>query len=426
MNGYAQDVCNLDEAVQLSPYALVYVVSAMLGLCVATLHGGSAVGSKVILSVAVYVTGLIVLDTKQTQSRIARTIGVVSHDALHRLAEELGTISSQMVLGLALLLDACSPGALILDDVLIPKPFARYMCGTYASYDHAQKRHVPGQRLVVLIWSNGVICLPVAVAYWHHRDFVPHYRTKNELARILIYWAVRHHIPCAYLTFDNWYASKQNLRFVARLGLTYVTKLRRNAKVAWGGHRLHVTWFGRFKAHYYGALEVYIQQFPVTYAGTHPERLALVTNDTHAEPGRTKYLLTNALTLTNRQLVACYRRRWDIECFFRTCKQSFGLGACQATRMSPILLHVRMVFLAYTLTQLLVPNAPAVMEQTQTHLRSLHCLRLPSRSPVLVFQTPSGRLQPIPLEGLLRPLRTEIPALQGVTLPSLEEIIGSA
>jgi len=419
------EACNVDEFIQLSPYALVYVLSAALGLFVVTLRWTSYQGSHLVLRVAVYLTGLIVLERKQTQSRIARVIGHVSHDALNRLAQDLMPLYDQMVIGLLLILEALSPGYLILDDVLIPKPFAKYLCGAYPSYDHACKRHVTGQRLVVLIWSNGLFCIPVAFACWHHRQFVTHYRTKNELARLLVYWTVRHQIPCTYLTFDNWYASKQNLRCFTRLGLTFVTKLRYNAKVTGvSGHsKLPVSWYRRFKGHYYGSLGAYVMQFTVRYPGYGPGRLAVVTHDTHAEAGRVKYLFTNAMTLTNRDVVLRYRRRWGIECFFRACKQSFGLGACQASRMPQVLLHIRMVFVAYTLTQFLIPEPDGAMDQTQIHLRSLACLTGPATGPVLVFQHLTGRLEPVTLTRLLTPLRTRIPALQKVTLPTIQEIL---
>jgi hypothetical protein len=425
MDGQTLDACNLDEFIQLSPFALVYVLSAVLGLFAVTLRWTSYQGSHLVLRIAVYLTGLIVLDSKQTQSRIARVIGHVSHDALNRLAQDVTPLYDQLVIGLLLILEALSPGYLILDDVLIPKPFAKYLCGAYPSYDHARKRHVTGQRLVVLIWSNGLFCIPVAFVCWHHRQFVTHYRTKNALARILVYWTVRHHLPCTYLTFDNWYASKQNLRYFTRLGLTFVTKLRYNAKVTGvsDGSKLPVSWYRRFKGHYYGALGASVMQFTVRYPGYGTGRLAVVTHDTHAESGRVKYLFTNAMTLTNRGFVERYRSRWCIECFFRACKQSFGLGACQAWMMPQVLLHIRMVFLAYTLTQFLVAEPTGAMDQTQTHLRSLACLTGPARIPVLVFQHLTGRLEPVPLTCLLTPLRTRIPALQEVTLPTVQEII---
>lgn len=426
MNSTPWDTCNIDELVQLSPHALIFVLRASLNLFVTTLQWTSYCSSKTILSLAVYLTGLTNLETKQTQSRIARLIGHVSHDALNRLADHLQPLSEHLIMGILLILESLSPGYLILDDVFIPKPFARYVCGAYPGYDHAQKRHVVGQRLVVLIWTNGVLCVPVAVVFWHHRDFVRTYRTKNQLARILIYWAVRHHIPCTYLTFDNWYASKQNLRFFTQLGLSFVTKLRHNAWISYENTAHQVSWLTRFDAHYYASLEAYIRQFTVEYSGYGTGRLALVKHDTHAEPDRTKYLFTNALTLTNREFVLRYRSRWTIECFFRTCKQSFGLGACQAQMMSQVLLHVRMVFLAYTMMQLLRTDSANSLQQMQTNLRSLNCLVLPKNLPQLVWQQENGVLLPVTLETLLLPLKTRIQPFKELTLPSLQEIMCSA
>jgi hypothetical protein len=422
MNSTPLDTCNIDELIQLTPFAIVYVYRASLGLVATTLHWTSWCSSKTLLTVAVYLAGLTVLEQKQTQSRIARLIGHVSHDALHRLAEHLTPHYDQLIMGLLLVLESLTPGHLILDDVLIPKPFARLMSGAYPSYDHAQKRHVIGQRLVVLIWSNGVLCVPIAFVVWHHRIFVRTYRTKNQLARILVYWAVRHRIPCTYLTFDNWYASKQNLRLFTQLGLVFITKLRHNAKLHYDHTERHASWFRRFDAHYYQRLEAYVRQFSVEYSGYGTGQLALVTHDKHAEPNRTKYLFTNALDLTNQEFVRRYRSRWTIECFFRSCKQSFGLGACQAQMMPQVLLHIRMVFLAYTLMQFVGDEPDRSVEQTQIHLRSLECLVLPTRAPQLVMRQDDGRLRPVDVETLLVPLRTRIPQLQELTIPTIQEM----
>jgi hypothetical protein len=422
MNSTPMQTCNIDELIQVAPYAVVYLFHVALRMFVTTLHWTSSCSAKTILSVAVYLAGLTVLERHQTQSRIARVMGYVSHDALHRLAEQLTPVFAQMVIGLLLLLEALTPGYLILDDVFLPKPFARYVAGAYLGYDHSQKRHLVGQHLVVLIWTNGLLCIPVAFAFWHHRQFVRTYRTKNELARLVVYWAVRHHLPCSYLTFDNWYASKQNLTFFDRLGLVFVTKLRRNAWIRYEQTAHRVSWFRRFGAHHYPPLEAYVRQFSVEYTGYGTGRLALVMHDTHAEPDRTKYLFTNALTLTNQELVLRYRSRWAIECFFRTCKQSFGLGACQAQMMPQVLCHVRLVFLAYTLTHLLMSNPTTSLEQMQTHLRSLECLSLPNRAPQIVFKQPEGTLLPVAVDTLLSPLMTKIPTFQTLSIPTIMEI----
>ena len=422
MNSTPFETCNIETFVQLAPYAVVYIFQASLRMCITTLQWTSYLSSKTILALAVYLTGLTGLERKQTQSRIARLIGHVSHDALQRLADQLTPLYAQMVSGLLLLLEALTPGYLILDDVFIPKPFARYVAGAYPGYDHAQKQHLVGQRLVVLLWTNGLVSIPVAFAFWHHRLFVHRYRTKNDLARIVVYWAVRHHIPCTYLTFDNWYASKYNLTFFQQLGLVFVTKLRHNANMHYEQTPHRVSWLRKFDSHYYADLQAYVRQFTVKYSGYGTGQLVLVKNDKHAEPGHTKYLFTNDLTLTNQAVVLRYRSRWSIECFFRTCKQSFGLGACQAQMMPQVLCHVRMVFLAYTLTQLLMSTPTSSMEQMQTHLRSLNCLSLPDSPPQMVVRQPDGTLLPVDLDVVLSPLRTRIPRLQPLSVPTIIEL----
>jgi hypothetical protein len=148
---------------------------------------------------------------------------------LNRLAGELPMLCAQMTVGMtSLITDIYEIGYIILDDTVVPKPFSRLVAGTYVDYDHTHKRHIRCHRIVVVIWTNGIICIPVAFAFWHHRDFVRRYRTKNQIARILIYYVVRCHIPFSYLAFDNWYASKQNLRLFDKLGIKFVTRLRKN------------------------------------------------------------------------------------------------------------------------------------------------------------------------------------------------------
>jgi hypothetical protein len=149
-------------------------------------------------------------------------------------------------------------------------------------------------------------------------------------------------------------------------------------------------------------------------------------NDKHEEPGRTKYLFTNDLSLTNREIVLRYRSRWHVEVFFRTCKQNFGLTACQAQMMPQVILHVRMVFLAYVLTQLLLADDSISVGEMQKHLRSLHCLHLPKEDPKLISMQGDGTLIPITLEELISPSRTSVSSMTDVQIPDIIESINAA
>ena len=419
--------CDIDGLIKVSPHALFYIFHTLISLLTFGTKAARHLPAKALLPVAVYVTGLVALQRKQTQSRIARIIGHVTHDALNRLIDILPMLCTQMAVSVVSLITGIhKPGYIILDDTVVPKPFSRFVAGTYVDYDHTQKRHVRCHRIVVVIWTNGDIYIPVAFAFWHHRDFVRRYRTKNQIARILIYYVVRHHIPFSYLTFDNWYASKQNLRFFDKLSIKFVTRLRKNTWIVREDEKQKVQKLAKYECHYYSDLKAYVKQFVVKYPRFGIGSLAIVKNDKHEEPGRTKYLFTNDMSLYNRDLVLRYRSRWHVEVFFRTCKQHFGLTACQAQLMSQVILHVRMVFLAYVLTQLLMADDSISVGDMQIHLRSLHCLYMPGGAPELVSMKEDGTLVPITLAEAIDPIRTYIPSMMDSYIPTITECINAA
>ncbi len=423
--------CNMDGFMRVAPHAVFYIFHTLIGLLTTGTKSAPRLPAKALLCVAVYVSGLVALERKQTQSQIAKTIGRVSHDALNRLAPMLPMLCSQMAAGaLFLITGVYDTGYIILDDTVVPRPFSRFVAGTYVDYDHANKRHVRCHRIVVVIWTNGAIYIPVAFAFWHHRDFVRKYRTKNQIARILVYYVVRHGIPFSYLAFDNWYASKQNLRFFDKLSIKFVTRLRNNTWIvheAGTNQRQKIQKMTKYGCHYYGKLNAYVRHFQVKYPGFGMGSLAIVKNDKHEEPDRTKYLFTNDLSLTNREIVLRYRSRWHVEVFFRTCKQNFGLNACQAQMMPQVILHARMVFLAYVLTQLLMVDDSISIGEMQKHLRSLYCFHLPEEDPKLVsIQQGDGVLIPITLEKLISPIRTKIYSMMDVQIPDIIESINVA
>jgi hypothetical protein len=102
------------------------------------------------------------------------------------------------------------------------------------------------------------------------------------------------------------------------------------------------------------------------------------------------------------------------------------LTACQAQMMPQVILHVRMVFLAYVLTQLLLADDSISVGEMQKHLRSLYCLYQPKEDPKLVSMRGDGTLIPITLEELMRPSRTIIPCIMDAQIPDIIESIYAA
>lgn len=65
----------------------------------------------------------------------------------------------------------------------------------------------------------------------------------------------------------------------------------------------------------------------------------------------TKYLATSDLSLTGREIVSWYSRRWMIETWHREMKQNYGLIDCRCSRFSAIEAHVSLCLVAFLLAK---------------------------------------------------------------------------
>jgi hypothetical protein len=427
------------------------------------------VPARLWLAMAVYLTGLIT-QTNVTATAIAASVGLISHDGLSRLVQGLGwTLGQGASLAVRLVQALGVEGYLVLDDVLIPKPFASLIAFGGWDYDHSLKRHAFGQRLVFVVWSTGWLVIPLAFAFWQKgppparprrrrrrqrgrprkrgRPITDHsapgrrrralkrarrqaqkrrpvrlpngvrYRTKNELARALVWRVVRRGLRPRFILFDNWYFSRENVALFERLELSWVTRAQANLKVWLDGRRLSVQQVAatvtKANYHYYRALGVRLRSFQVQWQGRRL-KLTVIKDDRGPEGGRTKYLVTNDLTLTNQAHVRWYRRRWVIEVFFLDAKQEVGLARCEARTPQAVIAHVVLVCVAYTFLQLLKPLAAdrrVSGRASKDALAPLVVVRTLEASFEVARPEPSGHFECVSFDHLWHPVRTRLPGL---------------
>ncbi len=363
--------------------------------------------------VVIYCAGLCVLRKYQTCLGIERQLGGCSHDALTRLLNSKGwTVSQVMIASLQSVFWIVSgtPGAcwLILDDVLLPKAASKRMLAAHWDYDYVQEKKLRCVRVVVLCWSNGLVKIPISFLLWHKKgsEYLQQeghkYRTKNELARILVYRALRKNVPFDYLLFDSWYAGVVHLKWHNHHGIRFVTATKCNRKVrllavplsmrpARPGKHPNV-WVEKTPSqlaqeyphprsyHYYPALGCRTRRWEITIKG-YPGLLSLVCIKNYAtnaafqemvtsadkkQKDPNKYLLTNDPSLTVAEIVTWYRRRWAIEVLFRDCKQHLGFNACQARSVEAQERHIACVFLSYVLMEQMKADAAPSQKEANT------------------------------------------------------------
>jgi DDE superfamily endonuclease len=316
--------------------------------------GLASIGSPTTaILIALYVTGLVLLDAHPTQTRVTRLLPGRCHDALNRLLR-ITPWSTRALMGLlvAWVRRSGGPGYLCLDDVVVEKAFARRLPWAGWTYSFAKKRKVYGMHVVVVLWCapDRRWRIPVAFRLWRpKRSCAPHrYRTKLQLAAGMLTELVAAGLPIAYLVMDTHYTAGWFTRLAGRLGICWVGTLHPRTAVVWRGRRqpvaelaqqLRLSWRPRLG----------LRAAAVTvYAPRYGRLRLVVTRNRH---GNHECLATGELAADLTRVVTRKRSRWSVETIFRDTKQSAGLGACQCWTDQAMVRHVALVLLSFVVLQ---------------------------------------------------------------------------
>jgi hypothetical protein len=332
-----------------------------------TALGLDTVGSPTtFVLIGLYVTGLILLDARQTQTRVTRFLPGRCHDALNRLVR-LMPLSTRALLALLIAWAKRQPvGYLCLDDVVVEKAFAKKLPWAGWTYSFAKKRKVYGLHIVVMLWCSHDRHwrIPVAFRLWRPRRSVGkhEYRTKLQLAEAMLRGVIGAGLRCDYVVFDTHYTAGWFTRMLARLGLVWVGTLSPRTRVVWRGQkravsewapRLHLKWRPRL-----GVRAVALR----VYAPTFGTLRLVVTKNRH---GNFEYLVSNDLDADLTTLVVHKWSRWSVETIFRDSKQFAGLEACQCWADQAMVRHVALVLLALTVLQMLRTDPAETIEHVK-------------------------------------------------------------
>jgi len=304
--------------------------------------------------IGLYVTGLILLDARQTQTRVARFLPARCHDALNRLLRLMPLSTRRLLALLVAWAKRQGGGYLCLDDVIVEKPFATKLPWAGWTYSYAKKRRVYGLHIVVLLWcsTDGQWRIPVAFRLWRPKRSCAQrrYRTKLELAETMLKALITAGLPCEYLVCDTHYTAGWFTKMVSRLDLAWVGSLQARTHVVWHGQKLSVAELAtRLRLKWRPRLDLRAVALTV-YAPKYGTVRLVVTRNRH---GNDEYIVSNALGADLTTLVARKRSRWSIETIFRDTKQYAGLEACQCWVDQAMVRHVGLVLLTLVVLQML-------------------------------------------------------------------------
>jgi putative transposase len=266
-----------------------------------------------------YLTAILYYRTWATCVALAEALQTVSHDRLTRMLQ--ANWSGQRLLEHAVrTLFVWERGSLILDDTVVPKPFAAAMEGLAWVFSSQEHKPVYGFSVVLLIWTDGRVRIPLGIRLWHKGG-----PSKYVLALELLSYA-RNRLRChpEYVLFDAWYPSKALLKRIRDYGWYFVCRLKKNRRFngqPLRAYRRHPYWVAT------GWLSGGLKVLVVRYGA--------------------KYYATNRLTLPAAEVRRVYRGRAQIEEVIRVCKDQLGLNSCQARSERAQLHHLTCCLVAF-------------------------------------------------------------------------------
>jgi hypothetical protein len=170
-----------------------------------------------------YPTALLYFPQVAACLAIAQTLEHASHDQLTQMLR--GRWSGHTLLDMALrALFTVVGGYLIVDDTVVEKPSAALLEEAVWVWSTKHNQGVFGIPLVLLVWTNGQVRIPLAFRIWKKGD-----ASKFDLALELLSYARNQlKVKPRFVLFDAWYPSQKLLKRIRDYGWYFVCQLKKN------------------------------------------------------------------------------------------------------------------------------------------------------------------------------------------------------
>jgi putative transposase len=254
--------------------------------------------------------------------------GAAAHDAftrlLHRLEPDPDTLWQEAKGQVDL-----THGVLVVDDTVLDKPYARHIDLVGRHWSGKHHRVVQGIDLVSLVWTDGDRITPCDYRIYHDKKQA----TKNDHFRAMIDVAHARGFRPAFVLFDGWYSSLENLKHLRGLGFAWLTRLKSNRLV--NKDRQGETPLYRTEVAASGT-EVWLTGYGLVKV------FKIVAPD-----GDIAYWASSDLSMTDleRQQMAEYS--WAIETYHRGIKQCTEVERCQARSATAQRNHIGLALRAF-------------------------------------------------------------------------------
>lgn len=286
-----------------------------------------------------YADGLIKADGRKTCTELSKALDV-GHDKIQRDLENTSKhLDEVRALLVSNVINKKRQGFLISDSTLLIKEYSHKIEGVSHQHDGSKDQIIPGIGLSAIVWTDFESIEPVDLFMWQKGD-----RSKIATSTDKVI-ALAQKTNALGVLADAAFASIEALVKYAQANVSYIMRFHANRVVTVPG------FVGAAPIKNHPAFKLTRnRRCIIRMVIWHDIKLRVIALKFKNKNGdwTHMFLVTNMSRYDTQQIAKLYKYRWKIETFFRTCKQKFGLGDCQARSIKKQEAHCLNVFLAYS------------------------------------------------------------------------------
>jgi hypothetical protein len=294
-----------------------------------------------------YANVLILSNGKKNAQSIGSFINKSGDTILNILSDK--NVSVDGLLNIAKRLFGGKKVYLVLDDTNISKKYSNVIAGTSDNFDASSNTCERSLCSVVIMVTDGKYAIPLDHLIWISKDFIgeQNYKKKTDLAKELIE-AIISKIDIRCVVMDGLFAVDELISWLNEKKINFEMRFHANRVIVPDGSSDSL----QIKRYFIDKLEHKIKHRTICaqwknkyFYFTAVKRVTKTGRETIV------YQISNFKTAPSLH-ARIYGFRWNIEKFFRTSKQHLGLGECQSRKFVSQSNHIKHVFLAYAVLQL--------------------------------------------------------------------------
>ena len=201
-----------------------------------------------------------------------------------------------------------------------------------------------GQEYAVLVWTKETLTQVIGFRKIEKNNF--------QVSQDMLFHFLSFGISITGTRADGAYFKSGFRRCLRQLEMSLISKPRRDSKWFLGREEIQLKhWVKELKIdsfHHYGEQGVYARSFVMARYDCAPSRVVVMRPKRSCAHKKIVFLLSTDVSLTTREIIIGYKKRWRIEVLFRDCSQNLGLKSHQGYSKTSER-HVAMVFLTYNI-----------------------------------------------------------------------------